>query len=377
MLAAKRAYPDYNRYQLAALLGVSEQTVQRRLEHNNVRGGKYATQTRVRLVGGLVEQWGAQAGLYLYDRRVWAKDPAWENSRWHSSSYRSVDEFEYLYVFWKPGITTVDRQRLSPDEWQAWGSRGVWHIPSVRANDDHPAKFPIELARRVVRLFSAPGEVVLDCFVGSGTTPVAAIRESRQYLGIDLLPEYVALAEHNCTTVSAISAAEQHRSHNYHEPAIATLLTSRMESTGSLQPQPHPRAPLDLLPSTRKQSIRALPAASATATRRNGGAGSYLSRHPRVQLEKATPAGTRVIHRSRAPVGNSLPPRLPLGIAATVLGSSDCGQPLAPAGGDAVEVDRRPTEAKPPVRARRSCCQQTRPTSVAANAVQPCCSHRR
>ena len=109
-----------------------------------------------------------------------------------------MDEFEYLYVFWKPGITTVDRQRLSPDEWQAWGSRGVWHIPSVRANDDHPAKFPIELARRVVRLFSAPGEVVLDCFVGSGATPVAAIRESRQYLGIDLLPEYVALAKRNC-----------------------------------------------------------------------------------------------------------------------------------------------------------------------------------
>ena len=205
VLDAKRAYPHYNRYQLAELLGVSEQTVQRRLEHNNVRGGKYATQTRVRLVGGLVEQWGAQAGLYLYDRRVWSKDPAWENSRWHSSSYRSVDEFEYLYVFWKPGITTVDRQRLSPDEWQAWGSRGVWHIPSVRANDDHPAKFPIELARRVVRLFSAPGEVVLDCFVGSGATPVAAIRESRQYLGIDLLPEYVALAERNC------QLAEGHR----------------------------------------------------------------------------------------------------------------------------------------------------------------------
>ncbi len=203
VLAAKKANPHYNRYQLAELLGVSEQTVQRRLEHNNVRGGKYATQTRVRLVGGLIEQWGTRAGFYLYDRRVWAKDPAWENSRWHSSSYRSVDEFEYLYVFWKPGITTVDRQRLSPDEWQAWGSRGVWHIPSVRANDDHPAKFPLELARRVVRLFSAPGEVVLDCFVGSGTTPVAAIREGRQYLGIDLLPEYVALAERNCHRAAA------------------------------------------------------------------------------------------------------------------------------------------------------------------------------
>src|SRR5437763_5273745 len=103
VLTAKEAYPHYNRDQLAELLGCSEQTIDRRLNGNNIRGGKYNTQTRVHLVGGLIEEAGLDAGLYLYDRRVWVKDAAWENSKWHTLSYRSVDEFEYLFFFWKPG----------------------------------------------------------------------------------------------------------------------------------------------------------------------------------------------------------------------------------------------------------------------------------
>ena len=93
VLSAQRANPGFNKYQLAALLGCSEQTIDRRLKNNNVRGGKYAPQTRVKLTAGLVEQWAAEAGFYLYDRRMWVKDPCWENSRWHSLSYRAVDEF--------------------------------------------------------------------------------------------------------------------------------------------------------------------------------------------------------------------------------------------------------------------------------------------
>jgi DNA modification methylase len=194
VLAAKAAYPNYNRNQLAELLGTSEQTVDRRLNGNNIRGGKYNTQTRVHLVGGIIEQAAADAGLYLYDRRVWVKDAAWENSKWATLSYRAVDEFEYLYFFWKPGETLVDRGRLEPEEWRDWGYRAVWRFPSVRANDDHEAKFPIELPRRVLRLLTSPGETVLDCFMGSGTTAVAAIEEGRNYIGIEREPQYVTLA---------------------------------------------------------------------------------------------------------------------------------------------------------------------------------------
>lgn len=199
VLQAMLAHPDYNRYQIATLLGCSEQTVDRRLNGNNVRGGKYDTQTRVKIVGGLVEEWALAAGFYPYDRRVWLKDAAWENSRWHSLSYKAVDEFEYLYMFWKPGITKVDRKRLTPSEWKEWGSRGVWKIPSVRANDDHEAKFPVELPRRFIKLLTDPGDTVLDCFMGSGSTAVAAIQENRNYIGIDLIEEYVQLAYKNIT----------------------------------------------------------------------------------------------------------------------------------------------------------------------------------
>jgi len=200
VLKAMADHPDYNRYQLAKLLGCSEQTIDRRLHGNNIRGGKYESQTRVKIVGGLVEEWALCAGFYPYDRRVWVKDAAWENSRWASLSYRSVDEFEYLYFFWKPGITKFDRKRLSADEWKNWGSRGVWYIPSVRANDDHEAKFPVELPARVIRLLTDPGDIVLDCFMGSGTTAVAAIRENRQYIGIEILEKYVNLARQRVST---------------------------------------------------------------------------------------------------------------------------------------------------------------------------------
>ena len=195
VLEAMAHHPGYNRYQIAALLRCSEQTVDRRLNGNNIRGGKYQAQTRVRIVGGMVEEWALSAGFFPYDRRVWVKDAAWENSRWHSLSYRSVDEFEYLYFFWKPGITRFDRGRLTSAEWKEWGARGVWAFPSVRVNDDHEAKFPLELPRRAIRLLTDPGDTVLDCFLGSGTTAVAAIREGRHFIGIEIQQKYVALSK--------------------------------------------------------------------------------------------------------------------------------------------------------------------------------------
>ena len=193
ILDVMQSCPNANRRQIASILGCSEQTVDRRLNGNNIRGGKYETQTRVKIIGGLIEEWALKAGLYPYDRRIWAKDPAWENSRWASSSFRAVDEFEYLYFLWKPGVTKVDRGRLSPDEWREWGARGVWHFSSVRANDDHEAKFPLELPRRVIRLLTDPDELVLDCFMGSGTTAIAAVQEGRRFIGIELQANYVEL----------------------------------------------------------------------------------------------------------------------------------------------------------------------------------------
>ena len=96
VLRAMAEHPGMNRRGLAKILGCSEQTVDRRLHGVNIRGGKYETQTRVKIVGGLVEKWALDAGLYPYDRRIWVKDPAWANSRWASTSYRAVDEWRAL-----------------------------------------------------------------------------------------------------------------------------------------------------------------------------------------------------------------------------------------------------------------------------------------
>lgn len=195
ILAVKAEHPDLNRNELAKILGCSEQTIDRRLNGNNIRGGKYSTQTKVKLTGHYLEKYAENAGMYLYDRRIWVKDPTWNNSQWHSNSYRAVSEFEYLYIFWKPGETVIDRNRLSSHEWAAWGSRGVWNIRSVRANKDHEAQFPVELASRVIRLLTDEGDLVLDPFMGSGTTAIAASMLNRNYLGFDKEFKYIELAK--------------------------------------------------------------------------------------------------------------------------------------------------------------------------------------
>lgn len=197
VLAVMQEFPEYTRKQVAAQLGCSEQTVDRRLNGNNIRGGKHQPMTRVHLVGEIIEGATSDSGLYLYDRRVWKKDPAWQNSRWHRASYRSIDEFEYLYFIWKPGEMEVRRERLTDHEWKQWGSRAVWEFPSVRANSDHEAKFPLELPRRAIQLLTDPGELVLDCFMGSGTTAVAATQLKRSFLGIELLEKYVDTSNRN------------------------------------------------------------------------------------------------------------------------------------------------------------------------------------
>jgi len=72
----------------------------------------------------------------------------------------------------------------------------VWEVPPESARRvGHPAPFPVELASRVIRLYSYVGDVVLDPFCGSGTTCVAAKRLNRHWVGYDIVPEYCVLAE--------------------------------------------------------------------------------------------------------------------------------------------------------------------------------------
>lgn len=72
----------------------------------------------------------------------------------------------------------------------------VWEIPPESATRvGHPAPFPIELPRRLIELYTYREDLVLDPFIGSGTTAVAAIETGRHYVGFDTDPAYIALAE--------------------------------------------------------------------------------------------------------------------------------------------------------------------------------------
>ena len=83
----------------------------------------------------------------------------------------------------------------------------VWEIrPESARRVGHPAPFPVELPERLLRLYTYRNDVVLDPFLGSGSTAVAAVRNDRRYLGYDTDPEYIALAEARIAETPGFSA---------------------------------------------------------------------------------------------------------------------------------------------------------------------------
>ncbi|HCX90019.1 MAG: hypothetical protein COW04_07270 [Deltaproteobacteria bacterium CG12_big_fil_rev_8_21_14_0_65_43_10] len=69
----------------------------------------------------------------------------------------------------------------------------------------HPAPFPEELPHRLIQLYSFEKDVVLDPFCGSGTACLAALKDGRHYIGYDIEPEYVELANRRIKAHSSIS----------------------------------------------------------------------------------------------------------------------------------------------------------------------------
>ena len=105
---------------------------------------------------------------------------------------------EYVLVFRKPGETRRGRKKaLDIDElFTREVANNVWHIAPVPPNTvDHPCPFPEELARRLVVLYSEEGDEVLDPFLGSGQTALAAVKNGRRCVGYDVEEGYLRLAE--------------------------------------------------------------------------------------------------------------------------------------------------------------------------------------
>jgi len=108
------------------------------------------------------------------------------------------NDIEFILMQRKPGgyrQPTEEQRRLSKlskKEYAEW-FRQFWTITGASTRQ-HPAPFPLELAHRLVRMFSFHGDTVLDPFCGTGTTMLAALKTGRNSIGIDIDPEYCRFA---------------------------------------------------------------------------------------------------------------------------------------------------------------------------------------
>lgn len=118
---------------------------------------------------------------------------------WMSAkSPRLRDLHEYILIFAKHSFSRPDRGEsdIEKEDFMS-GTLSVWEIPPESAKRvGHPAPFPVALIEKLIKLYSYKGDVVLDPFIGSGTSAIAAINTKRNFVGYDLSQEYVDLAVH-------------------------------------------------------------------------------------------------------------------------------------------------------------------------------------
>lgn len=139
-------------------------------------------------------------GEIIWDKAASATtSTAWGS--WQSATNPTLrDTHEYILVFSK-GSFRRDKMdgrvsTISKEEFLEF-TKSVWGFPSESAKKvGHPAPFPIELPYRLIQLYTFSNEIVLDPFMGSGQTALAALKAGRHFVGYELSEEYCKLAEH-------------------------------------------------------------------------------------------------------------------------------------------------------------------------------------
>ncbi len=146
-------------------------------------------------------------GFVMRGEIIWNKSssagPSTAWGSWKSASNPTLrDVHEYILIFSKGSFSRnghSGRNTISRDEFLQY-TKSIWDFPAESARRvGHPAPFPLELPRRLIQLYSFKGDVVLDPFVGSGTTCIAAREAGRHYVGYEKNEAYVSLAEGRLT----------------------------------------------------------------------------------------------------------------------------------------------------------------------------------
>jgi site-specific DNA-methyltransferase (adenine-specific) len=147
-----------------------------------------------------------------------AKYTAWGSWKSPSMPYLKYT-WEFIEVFDKESHRKTGRKEdidITAEEFKEWVI-GRWSVPpEIRMQDyGHPAMFPEEIPRRLMKLFSYRGDVVLDPFNGAGTTSLAAWKAGRRFIGIDLSPRYCRTALDRVRSAAPDAEAER-----YPEPEL-------------------------------------------------------------------------------------------------------------------------------------------------------------
>jgi DNA modification methylase len=134
-------------------------------------------------------QFNKQKKFNMYQDRVMVPMGNWAKTRLKnlSETDKRRDESKVLSGFGKNVSNWLGREKAYPTN--------VLHLATESSNRKHSATFPVELPTWFIKLFTQEGDVVLDPFMGSGTTAVAAKALGRDYVGMEIFPEYIQLAQ--------------------------------------------------------------------------------------------------------------------------------------------------------------------------------------
>lgn len=144
-----------------------------------------------------------EIGFLMRGEIIWNKGSgaagscAWGS--WKSAANPTLrDSHEYILVFSKEDFSRKRvknrKDTITKEEFLEF-TKSIWTLPTESAKKiGHPAPFHIELPYRLIQLYTFENDVVLDPFIGSGTTALAAIKTNRRFIGYDIDPEYVKLA---------------------------------------------------------------------------------------------------------------------------------------------------------------------------------------
>jgi site-specific DNA-methyltransferase (adenine-specific) len=154
-------------------------------------------------LNGLVAQEMTKLGFLMRGEIIWDKassastSTAWGS--WQSATNPTLrDTHEYILVFSK-GSFRRDKMdgrvsTIAKDEFLEF-TKSVWGIPSESARKvGHPAPFPVDLPYRLIQLYTFSNEIVLDPFMGSGQTALAALKSGRHFVGYEINEGYLQLA---------------------------------------------------------------------------------------------------------------------------------------------------------------------------------------